>query len=316
MTTSVEETDVMDRSLGVFLGLACGDALGRPVEFRTSSGIEDEYGTLTEMRGYGTHNQPAGTITDDTDLALRIARSLAENGGFNGADIADRFVDWYDDGPFDIGGTTSGAIRRLKSGEPWDSAGHSEWEQSSEGSNAGNGSLMRTAPYSIAYADDIDPIITHSLKSSAITHADPRCQVSCAIYNMVLVDFIQGRPPLDMAIGAYNLAVRNGDVPESEEVMDAVTSVKTGDIQGSPLENSGYVVSTLQTSLYHGLTADTAEDAIVNAVNMGGDADTIGAVTGALAGARFGASSLPDRWLSEIDETDEIRELVHTLHEL
>ncbi|WP_369802629.1 ADP-ribosylglycohydrolase family protein [Haloarcula sp. K1] len=270
---------------------------------------------MTEMRGYGSHNQPAGAITDDTDLALCIARSLAENGEFDGEDIADRFVGWYDDGPFDIDGTTSGAIRRLKTGEAWDSAGRSEWEQSNEGSNAGNGSLMRTAPYSIAYTDDFGAILDYSLKSSAITHADPRCQASCAIYNMVLADLIQGNLPFDVAIGTYNLAARKGDVPESGEVMDAITSVKTGEIQGRRLENSGYVVSTLQTSLYHGLTADTAEDAIVNAVNMGGDADTIGAVTGALAGARFGASSLPDRWLSEIDETDEIRELVHTLYE-
>lgn len=314
--TTPETADVMDRSLGVFLGLACGDALGRPVEFRTPYGIEEEFGTLTEMRGHGAHNQPVGTITDDTDLALCIARSLAENGGFDGEDIADRFVGWYNDGPFDIGGTTSGAIRRLKTGEAWDSAGHSEWEQSSEGSNAGNGSLMRTAPYSIAYADDLEAIISHSLKSSAITHADPRCQASCAIYNLILANLIRDSPPFDAAVAAYDLATKQGDAPKSEEVMDVVTRVKTGEIQGSRLENSGYVVSTLETSLYHGLTADTAEDAIVNAVNMGGDADTIGAVTGALAGARFGASSLPDRWLSEIDETEEIRDLVTTLTQL
>jgi ADP-ribosyl-[dinitrogen reductase] hydrolase len=93
---------VPDAATGVLLALACGDALGRPVEFRSAESIADEHGTVTEMLSHGTHGQPAGTITDDTDLALCIARSLVEQEAFDGDDIADRFHEWYESGPFDI----------------------------------------------------------------------------------------------------------------------------------------------------------------------------------------------------------------------
>jgi len=108
---------------GVLLGLACGDALGRPVEFRSAESIADQHGTVTEMLGHGTHGQPAGTITDDTDLALCIARSLAEQGAFDGQDIADRFRDWYDGDPFDVGLMTADAIREYGEGTSWRDAG-------------------------------------------------------------------------------------------------------------------------------------------------------------------------------------------------
>ena len=133
----------LDRARGVLLGLACGDALGRPVEFSSASEISAEHGRLDEMVGYGTWNQPAGTITDDTEQALCIARSLVEHQAFDPADVAERFVAWYDSGPFDIGGMTRRSLTRLKHGDAWDEAGQHVWENSPEGQNAGNGSVMR-----------------------------------------------------------------------------------------------------------------------------------------------------------------------------
>ena len=112
-----------NRTAGVLLGLACGDALGRPVEFRSGDRIAAEYGTLREMVGQGTWNKPAGTVTDDTDMALCIATSVVDRKGFDPSDVADRFVDWYDSGPFDIGNMTTQSIRRLKRGDHWDQAG-------------------------------------------------------------------------------------------------------------------------------------------------------------------------------------------------
>jgi ADP-ribosyl-[dinitrogen reductase] hydrolase len=102
-----------DRARGVLLGLACGDALGRPVEFSSAAQIESEHGRLTEMIGQGTWNQPAGTTTDDTEQALCIARSLVGQQEFDPSDIADRFVAWYESDPFDIGGMTMRALSRL-----------------------------------------------------------------------------------------------------------------------------------------------------------------------------------------------------------
>ena len=298
-----------DGAEGVLLGLACGDSLGRPVEFRSADDIAAEYGTLTEMVGNGTWNKPAGTITDDTDQALCIARSVVERDGFEPADVADRFVEWYDGGPFDIGNMTRRAIRKLKEGEPWNVAGQSVWEASREGSNAGNGSVMRCPPLAVAYGDDRESLAKVSRDSSRITHADPRCTLGCAVLNLTVAGYLDGSErPLGTALDQLR-----PDAPD--ELVDALDPIAAGDRPDS-LATSGYVVHTLQTALHDAVNADTAEEAIVTAVNRGGDTDTIGAVAGAVAGARFGASDLPDRWLAAIDEERELRSLATGLLEV
>ena len=316
------DNDLEDRAAGVMLGLACGDALGRPVEFNTPVQIEREHGRVTEMLGYGTHGQPAGTITDDTEMALCIARSLQERGRFDPADVADRFVGWYETGPFDIGGMTRRSLSRIQSGESWVQAGQSEWEESPEGSNAGNGSVMRCAPLAIAYADYPAALVRTSIDSSRITHADPRCTLGCAVLNLTIAAALHGEEdPLDIALGvlADDLAtslhrtagvIPDGTTPVLEgglpaELRAALEGLPD-DIDRDDLSNSGFVVDTLQTALYDALTAESVEEAIVTAVNGGGDSDTIGAIAGAVAGARFGESKLPERWLLEIDERKEL----------
>ena len=112
-----------DQARGVLLGLACGDALGRPVEFASASEIRADHGRLETMVGHGTWNQPAGTITDDTEQALCIARSLVEHQAFDPADVADRFVAWFDSDPFDIGRMTMRSLSCLKHGDAWNEAG-------------------------------------------------------------------------------------------------------------------------------------------------------------------------------------------------
>ncbi|MFC7233410.1 ADP-ribosylglycohydrolase family protein [Saliphagus sp. GCM10025308] len=289
--------------------MACGDALGRPVEFASASEIAAEHGRLDEMVGYGTWNQPAGTITDDTEQALCIARSLVERQAFDPDDIADRFVAWYDSGPFDIGIMTRRSIENVQAGRSWEQAGQEVWKASPEGKNAGNGSIMRCPPLSIPYATEPKTLERVSRHSSQITHADPRCTYGCAILNLTIAGLLQdATDPLASAIDHVG-----NNAPE--ELRNALTPICDGDELGS-LETSGYVVHSLRTAMHDGLRAKSAEAAITSAVNRGGDTDTIGAVTGAIAGARFGASRLPDRWLSAIDETAEIESLAEQLVEV
>ena len=298
-----------DRAEGVLLGLACGDALGRPVEFKSSETISDEYGTLTEMVGNGTWGQPAGTITDDTEQALCIARSLAEHAVCEPADVAARFVDWYDSGPFDIGNMTRKALFNLKEGQTWDEAGQNVWEHSLEGGNAGNGSVMRCPPLALAYRNDSKTLVRVSRDSSRITHADPRCTYGCAILNRTIAGLLRDDPtPLQTALDA----VREEAPADLVAALDPLTQ----DASLDPLSTSGYVVDSLQTALHDGLTADGLEDAIVTAVNRGGDTDTIGAITGAIAGARYGASDLPEHWLTPLDNRQELTTLAVRLWEL
>ena len=298
-----------DQVEGVLLGLASGDALGRPVEFKSPDKIRSRYGMLDEMVGNGTWSQPAGTITDDTEQALCIARSLVEQGEFDPKDIAERFVTWYDSDPFDIGVMTRQSIQALKNGQPWDEAGQRVWERSAEGSNAGNGSVMRCPPLAIASADDVETLVRTSRESSLITHADPRCTWGSAVLNLTIAGLLQGESnPLRSALDRVR-----SEAPD--ELVSALEPIANGETPDA-LSTSGYVVHSLQTALHGGLTADTAEGAIVTAVNRGGDTDTIGAIAGAVAGARFGASELPERWLSELDERDELETLGPQLRNL
>lgn len=295
-----------DRAKGVLLGLACGDALGRPVEFQSERAIERAYGTLTDMVGYGTWNQPPGTVTDDTEQALSIARSLVERDGFDPEDIAHRFLEWYRTGPFDVGDMTRRSFQRLLEGDSWELAGKAVWRATEEGSNAGNGSVMRCPPLAIAFAYDLDTLVSSSRQSSAITHADPRCTEGSTILNLTIAGILRNDPaPLETALNH----VRN-DGPDS--LVRALEPL-ANDRPISTLSTSGYVVDTLQTALHDGLTAESPEDAIITAVNRGGDTDTIGAIAGAIAGARFGASALPDQWVSQVDVSDELSRLARKL---
>lgn len=297
-----------DRAAGVLLGLACGDALGRPVEFKSATRITADHGTLTEMEGNGTWGQPAGTITDDTEQALCIARSLVAQGEFDPADIADRFVAWYDTNPFDIGNMTRRSLRALAEGQPWDEAGQQVWKMSGEGSNAGNGSVMRCPPLALAVTDDSD-LIRVSRHSSRITHADPRCTYGCAILNLTIAGLLRNdAEPLATALAAVE-----SDAPD--ELVTALEPLVDG-AELDSMATTGYVIHSLQTALHDGLRAETTADAIITAVNRGGDTDTIGAITGAIAGARCGASTLPERWLEVLEERRELTSLATQLLEL
>ena len=301
-----------DRAAGVLLGLACGDALGRPVEFETPARILAQYGEVTEMLANGTWGKPAGTVTDDTDMALCLARSLVDREAFDPDDVAERFVAWYDSEPFDVGNMTARALSRIRDGESWDTAGQTVWEQSPEGSNAGNGSVMRAAPLAVAFAAADGRLVEASEASSQITHADPRCTVGCAVLNLTLAGLLT-----DDGDDGRKVLARALDRTSPPTALDeALRPVVAGDLDPDGLRSTGYVVDTLQTALWYGLHADSPEEALVEVVNMGGDADTVGAVTGAVAGARFGADALPERWLDELDGRDELRDLAARLSAL
>lgn len=295
-----------DDAEGVLLGLACGDALGEPVEGWPAARITAEYDTLSE---FVDGRVPPGGLTDDTEQALRLTRSLVECGGFDPDDASRRFVEWFEGGAVGIGGLTRRVLRRIADGEEWDRASRGCWESSPEGRNAGNGSVMRCAPIAVAYAHEFDELATVSRTSSTLTHSDPRCVYGCELLNRTVAGYLRDESrPLAAALSALP-----DETPD--ELVAAVEPIPD-EIDPAALSPTGYVVDTLQAATYHALTADDAESAIVHAVNGGGDTDTIGAVTGAIAGARFGASQLPDRWVRELDGADELRRLGRELTEL
>lgn len=176
MPNRESEPQIIDRYKGCIVGSAVGDALGAPAEFLSSSEIKRKYGVLTEMVGGGVFNWREGQTTDDTDNSLCIIDSLVDNGKYVPADIANRFLLWYESNPVDIGGTTRMSLSLLAQGYSWKDSGKIAV---SLGARAGNGSLMRTEPVGLYFRERPKDIDKAAAEISAITHADPDCIVAC-----------------------------------------------------------------------------------------------------------------------------------------
>lgn len=297
--------ELRDRYRGVLVGSAAGDALGATVEFMDRDEIRRRYGAHTEIIGGGWLDLPAGEVTDDTQMALCIAESLAELGAFDPGDIAARFVDWYYSDPPDIGNTTRLALEYLAGGLPWHEAGLRTHERMRP-RDASNGSIMRCAPVALFARGDADALAQHSADSSRITHANPLAVDACVALNAAIAALLD-----DPACDPIEAALDAASEPDVRAALEA-----TPGHGAEPDDAGGYVLATLQSAFWAVTRHDTFEDAIVAAVNLGQDADTTGAVAGALAGAKWGHQAVPARWRDALLPHDELQTLADRLLEL
>lgn len=293
----MDDTPVADRALGSLLGLAVGDALGTTLEFERRD-VRPHHGEIT---GGGPFRLPAGAWTDDTAMAVAMARSMVNRGGFEPADVMGEFVRWWREGAhsctgtcFDIGGTTAASLARFeRTGEPLAGAPDEH--------SAGNGALMRLAPVAIATFDDPAQADRLARLSSLTTHGAPQSEDACALFVRLLHEAFAGADPLAPREGSFH--------PE----VAAVAAGAWREKEREAISSSGYVVHTLEAALWCVGRAATFEEAVVLAVNLADDADTVGAVTGQLAGAVHGASAIPARWLEVLAWRDELERLAAAL---
>jgi ADP-ribosylglycohydrolase len=297
------------------LGLAVGDALGVPVEFRSRAAMKND--PVTGMRAFGTHRQPAGTWSDDSSLAFCLAAGLCE--GYNLEDIGKRFVMWYDDAywtahgaVFDIGITTRNAINRLRLGQRADFCGDFD-----EHAN-GNGSLMRIMPLLFYIKDKPQKErweITRDV--SRITHGHIRSCICCFFYLEFAGKLLAGKKA-DEALAETRAEVKKFLVDNhfAAREIELLQFVFESDISKMPenvISGSGYVLHTLEASLWCLLTTNSYKDAVLKAVNLGEDTNTTGAVTGALAGLYYGAETIPAEWLEVLARREAIEQLGNDL---
>jgi ADP-ribosyl-[dinitrogen reductase] hydrolase len=277
-----------DRLTGIALGAVVGDALGMPLEFFPPRHIHD---FETEMVDGPL---PAGTFTDDTEMALALAESLLAHSPLEGADLAQRFVDWYRAGPPDIGIHTSHVLGLIAAGTPWQEA--AAIVQSGHPESASNGSLMRCWPVTVACWNNPDLLINTARLQSVITHPHPDCVNACLFFNTLLrllVNRLENLPPDAVLREAIKQAADLVELGEELRLLVELAPVRAREA----LPNSGWVRHTLESALWAVLTTRSFEEAVVQAVNLGNDADTTGSVTGALAGALYGAAAIPRRWV-------------------
>lgn len=296
--------ELEERALGLMLGLACGDALGGPLEFQRPDDIIDRHGgVVREMIGGGWLGLRPGQITDDTQLALCLARAIADHGGYSAERAAANYVQWYRSDPLDVGSTTSAALRGgaqvvgtgASLARACTEAARAHWQRHPRG--CGNGSLMRIAPLAIAHMHDpnLDEL---ARQDSALTHYAHEAQEACAYFVCRLAELLDGR----------EVRLRS-----SHPLLDGYVGMSPQQAAMQAQGPIGYVLTALAVGMCAYRHAGSFEEGLVWAVNLGGDTDTNGAVAGAILGARFGASQIPKRWLARLEHRIELERLAMRL---
>jgi ADP-ribosylglycohydrolase len=270
---------LIDRAQGCVLGQLAGDALGSLVEFRTPGEIRRMYPAgVRELADGGTWNTMAGQPTDDSELALALARTLVEHGTYDAEAVLEAYRFWLDSGPFDCGTTTSTGL----CGKP---DRHSQ----------SNGALMRVSPLGVFGANhSLERVADWARQDADLTHPNPVCQQANILFTMAIAQAVAvGPEPADL----YRSVV---DWAESMEVEPVVLDTVRGAADAPPADyvrQQGWVLIALRNALWQLLHASTLEQGVVNTVMRGGDTDTNAAVCGALLGAVHGLRAIPGQWI-------------------
>ncbi|MFQ6602268.1 O-acetyl-ADP-ribose deacetylase [Flavobacterium sp. C3NV] len=300
---------------GLF-GLAVGDALGVPVEFYSRTHLKEN--PVSEMTGFGTHYQPAGTWSDDSSLAFCLAESLCT--GYDLSDIARNFVKWYSTElwtphgkVFDIGIATRNAIHNIGKGHQPELCGGFEEKDN------GNGSLMRILPlvFYLQNERDIEAIYKKVKDVSSITHAHFRSVFACFIYVVYCLEILNGSDKIEAYKNMQKIVSGFlGDKqfnPIEIQLFDRILKNNIADYSENEIESSGYVLHSLEASFWCFLNFNTYEGSVLKAVNLGGDTDTTAAITGGLAGMYCGIDNIPQKWISTLARKNDIDDLCERL---
>jgi ADP-ribosyl-[dinitrogen reductase] hydrolase len=294
MPSNSRTSDVVARAQGCLLGQATGDALGTTVEFQDAESIAQAYpDKLRDLAGGGPFDLLPGQVTDDTELALALARALVHDGQYDDDAVAGRYHAWYRSGPFDVGTTTASALQG-----PFEKGSElaEQMRAAALRSSQSNGSLMRQSPLGIfGWRMEAEQLAALSCLDSTLTHPNPTCQEACVAYTHAIAGAIRtgspasttyaqvlvfmGKRPAAMASGVLAALERAADAPPAEFY-----------------HQQGWVLIALQNAFYRLLHAPSLEDGVVDTVACGGDTDTNGCIAGALLGAVHGVDAVPDRW--------------------
>jgi len=287
---------MLDRYCGCLLGLAVGDALGTTLEFRPRG----TFAPIDDMVGGGPFHLNPGEWTDDTSMALCLAESLIECKALDPVDHLERYCRWWHEGHlsstgtcFDIGNTVSSALARFeRTGEPYCGP--------TDPYSAGNGCIMRLAPVPMLFREQPDAPAKLSGHSSRTTHGASECVDACRYFGALLVGALGG------ASRSTLLADHFEPVPgiwNADPLCPRIAEIASGSFKRRhppDIKGTGYVVDCLEAALWAFYRSDSFRMGALMAVNLGDDADTTGAVYGQLAGAYYGMSAIPARWLKKL----------------
>lgn len=314
-------TDNTNIWLNGIMGVVVGDALGCPVQFESRDEVARH--PVTGMRGYGTFNLPEGSWTDDSSLTIALLESIRRVGEIDLDDIMGNFMKWLYDGEFtpygesyDIGRGTMQAINRYKKNRKAKKCGgDEEW-------NNGNGSLMRIMPACLycsvmessgMYSDRDAIDVIHSV--GGLTHAHIRSNIACGLYFFMAkyILFREGslqeriQEGLTQGFAFYESYLADKENLHYYDRLKDLEAFKS--LPADKIKSTGYVVDALEAAVWSLITTDSFDQALLKAVNLGDDTDTVGAIAGGLAGLYYGYDSIPEDWLSAIKRREWIEEM-------
>ena len=298
--------------ISAIIGLAVGDALGVPAEFKTREYLKEHQ--IRDMIGFGTYNEPEGTWSDDTSMTIATMDAIADSNGINTYAIADNFIKWYrnaeytaTDRVFDIGRATFQAMSKyeLKTAEPTQCGGDGIYDN-------GNGSLMRIMPvaFYIFYMNikDDREILKIVKEVSSITHRHDISIMGCYIYVRFVLELLNGNDKKQAYENIKNLDYGSFN-NETVELYSRILNQDISKLSVDEIKSSGYIVDTLEASIWGFLNSNNYDDAILQAVNLGEDTDTVAACTGGLLGLYYGIDAINKKWLEKLKKYDYIKSL-------
>lgn len=303
--------DVIDRAQGCLLGQLAGDSLGSLVEFQSEASIRAKYPDgIRELADGGTHNTIAGQPTDDSEMALMLARSIVRAGRFDPGEVAVAYAHWFESPPFDHGHTTALALRpavaSLKRGESPSSVADAARSAASRESQA-NGALMRVSPLGI-FAHALPAAVAADLarKDAALTHPHPLCQDASAVFVVAIAHAVATGSNAEETYrfatswAGGQSAAASGETPPADPAVRECLELAATDPPPDFEHQQGWVLIALRNTFWQLLHAPSLETGVSDTVMRGGDTDTNAAVAGALLGAVYGMEAVPGRWRDAI----------------
>jgi ADP-ribosyl-[dinitrogen reductase] hydrolase len=297
--------DTRERAVGSVLGLALGDALGAPFEFRRAAEVPHPFPAF-ELEWMGL---PPGTTTDDTAMARNLVRSLVERGELDTADVLARHTEWLGTRPPDVGTLTRIVLSRAAAGAA-DAARDYVRPRGPEVS-AGNGSVMYCAPLGVAYTFRPDDLFELAPALSAVTHWDERCRTACLAVTLTVAALVRGERGERAVINAVAAVAERDGGEELEYLVDEAGRARP--VDGPDM---GFTLFTVGLALQVVEARPSFEEGLRYVVGLGGDTDTNAAVAGALLGAAHGTAGLPAGWLDRLQDRDAIQAEAGTLADL
>lgn len=291
----------------MLLGAAVGDAMGGPLAFLSEEQVRIKHGAVTEMIGGGWLDARPGETTDQFELGLRLAESLADRGAFDRLDVAMRYVDSLEARPMSLDNITVAALRAIEAGTPVEEASRAAvGDSGSDGCTSAP--LARCIPLAAFFVRDDEALVRATSEEVAMTHSLADARSGTCTVNLFASRLLRGAAGFDAVFDEIEALLQAGRLGV-RKIMSPVR-----DLDEHDLRDSADSADTLDRALWSLYWGESFEDVVVRAVRHGGPAHLVGAIAGALAGAFHGVASIPDRWLKTLEGRARIEAIATRLH--